>query len=105
MPKESKYTEASFSPISLCLRVAQMPRSRDVVISMLMTTDNDRKKQLLYPLRMRVGKNNSDWTNVDMAFSLHTHSVCVIGGSGDMLHLENFGCLRAFLGEASDSEI
>ena len=35
LPKESKHTEASFSPIltdSLCLRVVQMPTSRDLAI-------------------------------------------------------------------------
>ena len=42
MPKKSKHTEASFSPISTdssCLRVAQMPRSPKVVIFVPTTTD------------------------------------------------------------------
>ena len=41
MPKESKHTEASFSlifTVSLCLQVAQIPRSRDMAIFMV-TTD------------------------------------------------------------------
>ena len=44
MPKESKHTEASFSPIStdsLCLLVVQMPRSRDVAIFVPTTDKND----------------------------------------------------------------
>ena len=41
MPKESKHTEARFSPIStdsLCLQVAEMPNSRDLAI-IVPTTD------------------------------------------------------------------
>jgi hypothetical protein len=51
-----KHTEASFSPSSidsLCLRVAQVPKSRDMAI-FGSTDDRRRTKRLLYPLlRMR----------------------------------------------------
>ena len=49
-PKESKHTEASFSPVStdsFCLRVAQMPRSRDVAI-FVATDDRKDKTRLLF---------------------------------------------------------
>jgi hypothetical protein len=38
LPNDSKHNEAGFSTDSLCLRVAQMPRSRDLAIFVL-TTD------------------------------------------------------------------
>ena len=53
MPKESKHTEASFSPIStdsLCLRVAQIPRSRDVAIFVPTTDDRWQTKPIALPL-------------------------------------------------------
>ena len=52
-PKESKYTDASFSPIQLmdsfCLRVDQMPRSRDVAVFVVTTTTmtDDRQTKLI----------------------------------------------------------
>ena len=50
MPKKSKHTEAGFLPNSmdsLCLRVTQMNRSRDVAIFMPTTTDNNRQQQTM----------------------------------------------------------
>ena len=58
LPNDSKHNEASFSTIStdmLYLQVAQTPRSPDVAIFVLTTTDDDRQNQLLYPLCMRAG--------------------------------------------------
>jgi hypothetical protein len=51
-----KHTEVSFLPNSidsLCLRVAQMPRSREVVI--FWTTLSDAMTDYFTPLRMRAG--------------------------------------------------
>ena len=68
LPNDSKHNETSFSTIStdmLYLQVAQTPRSPDLVIFVLTTTDDnrwrktitddDRPNWLLYPLRMRAG--------------------------------------------------
>ncbi len=56
MSLDLKHTEASFSPSlidSLYLRVAEMPRCRDMAIFVWITGDR-RTNQLLYPLlRMR----------------------------------------------------
>ena len=52
MPKDLKHTEASFSPIStnlLCLRVAQIPISPDLVI-FVVTTDDRQTKPIALPL-------------------------------------------------------
>jgi hypothetical protein len=52
MSLDLKHTEASFSPSSidsLYLRVAEMPRCRNLAI-FVRTTDDRRTNQLLYPL-------------------------------------------------------
>jgi hypothetical protein len=52
MPRLEAHNEASFSPNLLCLRVAQMPRSRDMAILWLYRG---------YPLlRMRAYDTNND---------------------------------------------
>ena len=60
LPNNSKHTEANFSAIltdMLYLRVAQMPRSPDLAIFVLIDNndDDDRQNRLHYPLRMRAG--------------------------------------------------
>jgi hypothetical protein len=62
LPNNSKHNEASFMPIStdsLRLRVAQMPRSRDLAIFVMMTDQDRQTNQLLSPLlRMREWDKN-----------------------------------------------
>ena len=53
LPNNSKHNEARILMDSLCLRVIQMPRSRDLAIFMPTITD-DRQSRLLYPLVHRV---------------------------------------------------
>ena len=56
VPLDSKRTEASFSPNLtdlLCLQLAQVPRSPDLVI--FVYNDAGRQNRLLNPLRMHTG--------------------------------------------------
>ena len=70
-----KHTEASFLPNLidlLCLRVTQVPRFPDLAIFVL-TTDDDRYNQLLYPLlRMCM------WGNYARFCSLYYYYVVVV---------------------------
>jgi hypothetical protein len=59
LPNDLKHTEASFSMILtdlLCLQVAQMPRSPDLVIFVLTDRQTDRWTES-YPLRMELSKD------------------------------------------------
>ena len=58
---DSKHIQASFSLIPtdwLRLRVAQNPRSQDLVIFMVTTTDRQTDKLITLPLCMHVGNND-----------------------------------------------
>ena len=61
LPNDSKHNEASFSTITtdmLYLRVAQTPRSPDLVIFVLTTDDDDETKQIALPLAHAYGVIN-----------------------------------------------
>ena len=63
LPNDSKHNGASFSTISTVwsyLRVAQIPRSQDLAIFVLINRQTDGQNRLLYPLlHMRArGKND-----------------------------------------------
>ena len=68
VPKDSKLTEATFSPIStdlLCLRVAQMPRSLDLAIFVVTTDDRRQTKPTALPLAHARGVKRERWAVCD----------------------------------------
>ena len=88
MPKESKHTEASFLPIStdsLCLRVAQIPRSRDVAIFVVMT--NNRRQTKLIALSLAHARG------VKIATKLKSNGFLYVYLFADMAVIYGIACI------------
>jgi hypothetical protein len=81
LPNYLKHNEAGFSTDWLCLRVAQISRSRDLAIFVL-TTDDGHANRLLYPCCACVHTGNNDlqpdWSKC------HNHGSGVGRGGGPL---------------------